>query len=126
MISMRAASKAVRLVCAALFLLLLAVRSLAPAGFMPTFDHGALAIVACPDGDASPGIRMHHDGHHKSGDQVCPYAAASALGALGPDHTSLVESLLLCAALLVGRVLLFAERVSGRDRPPATGPPIPA
>ena len=105
---------------------LLALRSLAPAGFMPAFENGAVTIVICADAAAVAG----HD-HHRSGDehgqhQRCPYAAASALGALGPDWPPLLTPLFFAVALLLGRTFLFVERHSRRERPPLRGPPIPA
>jgi len=105
---------------------LLALRCLAPAGFMPAFDHGAVTIIACRDGSGAAPSRMHHDGEHQSLHQPCPYASAASLGALGPDWTPLLAILVFAAALLLGRTFLFAERHSRRERPPLRGPPIPA
>jgi hypothetical protein len=107
--------------------LLLALRSLAPAGFMPDFENGAVTIVICPD--AAPVAAHHHhgSGDHKGQHQLCPYAAASALGALGPDWPPLLPAVLVfAAALLLGRTFLFIEQHSRRERPPLRGPPIPA
>ena len=124
---MTAAPASTRFAWAALFALLLAVRSLAPAGFMPAFDHGAVTIVACPDADAvSTTTAMHHHGDHKSMHQLCPYASVSALGAVGVDWTPVVVPFFFAVALLLGRTFLFIERQSARERPPAIGPPIPA
>jgi hypothetical protein len=116
-----------RAVCCVLLALLLAVRLLAPAGFMPAFDHGAVTIVACPDADGgavAPG--HHHHRNSKHDHQPCPYAAASSLGALGPDFGALLDVLIFGAALLLGRTFLFIERNGLRERPPTRGPPIPA
>jgi hypothetical protein len=44
--------------------MLLALRVLAPAGFMPAFDHGAVTIVLCPDADPVPAMGAHD---HESG-----------------------------------------------------------
>lgn len=127
---MRTAPLLTRSIAAALLTVLLALRSLAPAGFMPAFEQGRLTIVACPDANAAVAPAMHH--HHKSADhgfahQPCPYASASSLGALGPDWTPLVLARLFFAvALLLGRSFLFIERNSARERPPLRGPPIPA
>jgi hypothetical protein len=107
-------------------LALLALRCLAPAGFMPAFDHGAVTIVACPGGDEAVPSLMHHDGEHKSLHQLCPYASAASLGALGPDWTPLLQVLVFAVALLLGRTFLFVERHAVRERPPSRGPPIPA
>lgn len=124
---MRNASVPIRTVCAALLALLLAVRLLAPAGFMPSFDGGAVTIVACPDAEtgAAP-MSAHHDGHSKKLHQPCPYASASGLGSLAPDLPLLVGALVLADALLLGRTFLFLERHRTGERPPLRGPPIPA
>jgi hypothetical protein len=123
---MRAAPAPTRFAIAALLALLLALRSLAPAGFMPAFDHGAVTIVACPD--AVPAMHHHHHpADHSSAHQPCPYAAAASLGALGPDWAPLLIPVVFFAvALLLGRTFLFIERQTSRERPPAIGPPLPA
>lgn len=126
---MRSASIPTRVICAALLALLLAVRSLAPAGFMPAFDHGLLTIVECPDAQPLPAMptMAHHD--HRQHDklhQPCPYASASGLSALGPDFKSLLEILVLAAALMLGRALVLPARDDLRVRPPSRGPPFPA
>ncbi len=118
-----------RFVWAILFALQLAVRSLAPAGFMPAFDHGAVTIVACPDAAAPVLPTMHH--HHQPGDhnlahQPCPYASASGLGALGADWSALLIYAFFAIALLLGRTFMFVERHGRRDRPPSRGPPLRA
>jgi hypothetical protein len=124
---MRTAPALTRAICAALLALLLAVRMLAPAGFMPSFDHGAVTIVACPDADGgSTPMPAHHDGHSKKLHQPCPYAAASGLGSLAPDLPLLPGALILAVAVLLGRTFLFLERHLAHERPPLRGPPIPA
>lgn len=124
---MRNAPVLTRTISATLLALLLAVRLLAPAGFMPSFERGAVTIVACPDADggAAP-MSAHHDGHSKKLHQPCPYASASGLGSLEPDLPPLVGALVLAAALLLGRTFLFLERHRTGERPPLRGPPIPA
>lgn len=124
---MRNASVPIRTVCAALLALLLAVRLLAPAGFMPSFDGGAVTIVACPDAEtgAAP-MSAHHDGHSKKLHPPCPYASASGLGSLAPDLPLLVGALVLADALLLGRTFLSLERHRTGERPPLRGPPTPA
>jgi hypothetical protein len=123
---MRAAPTSIRIAWAALFALLLAVRSLAPAGFMPAFDHGAVTIVACPDAQGSAPMPVHGHGEHKSFHQPCPYAAASALGALPLEWAPLLGLVMLAALLLASpppaSVLVHAVRA----RPPTRGPPFSA
>lgn len=112
---------------AAVFALLLALRLLAPAGFMPAFDHGGVAIVLCPDSapDVTP-MSAHHNDHSKKLHQTCPYASASGLGSLAADFRLLDDVLILAVALLLGRTFLFLERSNAHERPPLRGPPIPA
>ena len=128
MIPMRAASHPVRLAWAAIFALLLAVRLLAPAGFMPAFDHGSVTIIACPDADSLvPATHHHHHPvDHSASHHPCPYASASGLGALGPDWAPLHLGTLFAAAILVGRAFLFIDRQMDWERPFAIGPPVPA
>jgi hypothetical protein len=113
--------------CALALALLLSLRLLAPAGFMPAFDHGRVTIVACPDaGPAAAPIAGHHHGHPKKLHQPCPYASASSPGAL-PDFGPLLYVLILgAAALMLGRTFLFIERDRAQVLPPSTGPPLSA
>ena len=123
---MREGPASIRLAAAVLLALLLALRSLAPAGFMPAFEDGAVTIVICPDAAPVAAHHHHRSGRHDAQHQPCPYAAASALGALGPDWPPLLPAIFFAVALLLGRTFLFAERHSRRERPPLRGPPIPA
>ncbi len=109
---MRSATLLIRIAAAVLFVLSLTQRSLAPAGFMPAFDHGAVMIIACPDASAvMPPMHRNHSANHNFAHQPCPYASASALGALGPDWTPMLLSVaFFAAALLLGRTFLFVER----------------
>jgi hypothetical protein len=113
-----------------LLALLLALRLLGSSGYMPAVDGGGLTIIVCPDADLSAplamGIAHHHHGHGNADHHICPYAAAAALGAVGPEWTPLVVLLSFAVALLLGRTFLFVERQSTRERPPARGPPIGA
>ena len=124
---MGTASPLTRSIWGALLALLLAVRLLAPAGFMPSFEHGAVTIVACPD--AEPGVAPmsgHHHGHSKQLHQPCPYASASGLGSLAAEMAPLIAVVILAVALLLGRTFLFIERSRTHERPPLRGPPLPA
>ena len=127
MARMRAARIPVRFAWAMLFALLLAIHSLAPAGFMPAFSRGTVTIVACPDAtDGTAPMRMDGAGHQKAAHQTCPYAAVSSPGALGPDWAPLLGVATFALALLPSRMLMRAERQLNRERPPVRGPPIPA
>jgi len=124
---MRTAPPLARSICVALLALLLAVRLLAPAGFMPSFDHGAVTIVACPDAELGVApMAAHHHGHSKQLHQPCPYAAASGVGSLAADWAPVIGVLILAAALLLGRTYLFIERNRTHERPPLRGPPLAA
>jgi len=116
-----------RSIWAALLALMIAARLLAPAGFMPSFDRGAVMIVACPD--AYPGVvlmSVHHHGHSKQLHQPCPYASASGLGSLLADMALLIGVVILAVAVLLGRTFLFIEYSRAHERPPLRGPPLPA
>jgi hypothetical protein len=105
---------------------LLALRLLAPAGFMPAFDHGAVTIVACPDGAAEAPM-PHHSSHHPAKfHQLCPYAAAATPAAFGPEIALLVGAIVFLAAPLIGRPLLLVASAKSREPPRLRGPPLPA
>jgi hypothetical protein len=120
---MRSAS--FRTICGALLALLLSVRLLSPAGFMPAFEHGSVTIVPCPDQNPAPAPMVHHHHGPKQLHQPCPYAAGNAPAALP-------EIAYLAALLLVGGVLLPAATFRDaalhriRQRPPSRGPPLTA
>ncbi|WP_308517536.1 hypothetical protein [Sphingomonas flavescens] len=103
-----------------LFALVVGARLLSPAGFMPSFANGGIAIVACPE--AGP-ARGHQEHDKQKSAQPCPYAAGAALGALGGAPG------LLLALVFFPIVWTFAPRLiapfgAQRLRPPPTGPPI--
>lgn len=126
MVRMRSHQIPVRVAWGAMFALLLAIRSLAPAGFMPAFDHGAVAIVACPDAAGSSPMPMDGAGHRNAAHQQCPYAAVSSPAALGTGWAPLVAVELFAVVLLPGCTLILPERHRIRERPPVRGPPLPA
>ena len=123
---MTAAPPSNRSAWAALLFALLALRLLAPTGFMPAFDHGAVTIVACSDGAAEAPM-PHHSSHHPAKfHQLCPYAAAATHVAFGPEIALLLGAIVLLAAPLSGRPLLLVANVRAREPPHLRGPPIPA
>jgi hypothetical protein len=128
MLSLRSAATPTGGIWATLLTLALALRLLTPAGFMPAFDHGAVSIVACPDWDggtpATP--THHHHGGSKTTHQPCSFAAGSGLGALTGALGPLLDVWILAPALLLGRIFLFLERRSARERPPTRAPPFAA
>lgn len=129
---MRAASTPIRLGWAALFALLLALRTMGATGYMPAVEQGRLTIIVCPSADlnaplALGSVHRHHHGRTDHQHPQCPYAAAASLGALGNDWTPLLAAMLFAAALLLlGPSPASVYRQSRRERPPTRGPPIPA
>jgi hypothetical protein len=129
MAGMRAASTSIRFGWALLFAVLLSLRLIGSAGYMPAIDHGSVTIVVCPDADLNAPLAvgaMHHHAPMRHSHNPCPYAAASALGAVGNDWTPLIAGVVFAVALLLGTTFLFVDRRSTRGRPPAIGPPIAA
>ena len=123
---MTAAPQSNRSAWAVLLLALLALRLLAPAGFMPAFDNGAVTIVACPDGAAETPM-PHHSGHHPAKfHQLCPYAAAATPAAFGPEIALLLGAIVFLAAPLIGRPFLLVANARARKPPHLRGPPFPA
>lgn len=119
-------SATVRSAVAVLFALLLAVRLLSPAGFMPSFDHGSVAIVICPDGEpAAPSMAHHHHPGDPKLKQHCPYAAGAA-PATASGFAIIVVALFAVAALSSFRSFEALIRRRLRVRPPLRGPPLPA
>ena len=114
-----------RTIFGALFALALALRLLSPAGFMPSFGHGAVTIVACPEFAAAPSMAHQHHRPGQKEHQVCPYAAGAAAGTVA-DSFLLIASVLFVSTLLLGRTFHFLERHRHRERPPLRGPPLPA
>ena len=131
-----------RLLLAAVLAMWLGVRLLTPAGFMPSFAGGALAIVECPEADGAPPMAMPdmlgmevpgmampdagHD-HGKNGfHQLCPYAQAASLAGIDPGVAIVALLILLAALSPLARALLAFPRRATRDRPPSQGPPLPA
>jgi len=93
---------------------------------MPSFEHGAVTIVACPDAQFAEPMPAHHGDHSNKLHQPCPYASASGLGSPAAAFPLLADFLVVAAPLLLGRTFLFLERSRANERPPLRGPPIPA
>lgn len=110
----------------ALLALVLAVRLLAPAGFMPSFEHGVVAIVACPETTGVEPMAAHHDGHGKIVHQPCPFAAASGKDSLAASALAAALFVATPAGLLQSPVTISAACEHRCGRPPSTGPPNPA
>jgi hypothetical protein len=128
MIPLRRSSIMSRALLGAALAVLIALRLLSPAGFMPSFDRGAVTIVACPDFDPpamSPMGHHHHHGTKAKAHGVCPYASASTLGAADLGGFVLA-AVLLAGASLLGRGSDYIAADRRHRRPPSRGPPIPA
>jgi hypothetical protein len=91
---------------------------------MPSFDRGAVTIVACPDYQTAAPMAHHHHGDPRKLHQPCPYAASSAAGTLADIFDVFAAITLFGTALLFGRAFRFLERHRTRDRPPLRGPPL--
>jgi hypothetical protein len=109
---------------------LLALRLLGATGYMPALQGGAVTVIVCPDADANAPLALgdahHHHGKAKHDHGACPYAAASALGALGADFGPLLAAVILSAVPLLGRPFAKPQLSRRYERPPLRGPPIPA
>ena len=120
---MRKAPASIRFAVAIVLALLLGARLLSPAGFMPSFEHGSVTIVACPDYDP-PSSMAHHRPAPMKSQHHCPYATGSA--AAVPIAVAILAALLIAGtAVLLGRTYRFVERHRLFERPPLRGPPIP-
>jgi hypothetical protein len=126
MAGLRRATIPTRAMWAGLLALVLALRLLTPAGFMPAFEHGSVAIVVCPDVDPAAAMSTHHHGDRKKLYHSCPYAAASALGTFSANAPVVAATLKVDPALLLGRTFLFLDKSRSHERPPLRGPPLPA
>jgi hypothetical protein len=115
-----------RSVAAALLALLLGLRLLSPPGFMPSFEHGTVAIVACPDAEvASAPMAHHHHGDNHKLHQICPYAAGAS--PVATNH--LAEpgpSISFEQSRPNAQPLESLSRQRARERPPLRGPPLTA
>jgi len=131
MLRMGTARSSMRLAWAALLALLLGLRIIASAGYMPSVESGRLTLMLCPDGEwtapaaampAMPGMDHQHGSnpvHH----QECPYAAAAAISFTDGEAPALPLPVLIF--FLIGAAL-FAPlyRRSRFERPFSTGPPL--
>lgn len=120
------ATTSTRVVVGAALALLIALRLLSPPGFMPSFQHGALTIVSCPDYEPVQPAMGHHHGKSGKAHQQCPYAAASPLGSIDLQAFAIAAILFAGAALLLGHASAFPLASRQHCRPPVRGPPVPA
>lgn len=120
----RAAPASARLAWAFALALVLALRLVTPAGFMPTFERG-VAIVPCDGLAPLPTHMAHHEDHHgKTQHQPCPYAAGASPALLPVGELAAIEPLPATSSAAAHLGAIIAERMRA-GRPPATGPPFP-
>ena len=134
MLRMGTARSSMKLVWAALLALLLGLRIVASAGYMPSVEHGRLTLMLCPDGEwTAPATSMpamagmdHDYGSKQAHHQQCPYAVAAAIPFASGNSAPLLPLPLLVFAVL-GIAFLAPLACRPRfERPFSTGPPIPA
>lgn len=130
MSAMRTWSVSARVAWTLVLAALLGLRLLGVTGYMPALQGGAVTIIVCPDADANAALALG-DAHHRHGKTkhdhgTCPYASASALGALGTGLGPVLVAVILGAVLLLGQAFSFVELRRRHERPPLRGPPIPA
>lgn len=121
-----------RLGWAALLALLLGLRIVASAGYMPLLEHGRLSLMLCPDGEwTTPAAAMpvmagmdHDHGSSQAHHQQCPYAVAAAIPFASGDSAPLLPLPLLVFVILGAAFLAPLARRSRFERPFSTGPPI--
>ena len=131
MLRMSTAKSSAKLVWTALLALLLGLRLVASAGYMPSVDKGRLTLMLCPDGEwTAPAPAMagmaHDHGSNHAHHQQCPYSLAAATPVASGDSAPLLPLPLLVFGLLGTVVLVPLACRSRFDRPFSTGPPIPA
>lgn len=114
--------------------LLLAMRLLTSAGFMPAWSAGQLSLVACDDAGAQVLARSAHREHapedgtkdgRKQG-QTCPYAIASAQAWVDADPTVVVTTAFAAPILQLAAEPVALPSGQWASRPPSTGPPVQA
>lgn len=120
---------------AVLIVFVLAVRLVVPTGFMPTVEHGRLALRLCPGtapastvATAMPG--MHHGRpdapKHDKTEAPCAFAGigVATLGTVDPAR--LLAAIVFAFLLTARAVPRFGPAPPGRLRPPLRAPPLPA
>ena len=105
---------------------LLAMRLLSPAGFMPDWKGPAFALQLCDGVVAAPAIRHHGQHNHQPAPahhQPCPFAVAAAHAGVAPADAVRVDPPAEAEALPPTFAIPAAQRQEHRDRPRARGPP---
>jgi hypothetical protein len=121
-----------------LLAMMMATRSIIPAGWMPSVSADGIEIIMCSSQVAMPAQMEHHsaqmdhmdhhDGAEMSGEEEhtsppCPYGTLSLGSELPPTATLAVFPIIAPAAYADEREA-FVLRAQRATRPPARGPPI--
>jgi hypothetical protein len=118
---------------AALALLVLAIRVIAPTGFMPVASAGKLAVQLCT-GSGPETVTLDitrdapaPDGKHKANDAPCAFAGGFAGGLIEAAVPMILLPALALLRLPHGAAIadLTVHRLAAPP-PPAIGPPLPA
>jgi len=126
-------SNAARGIFAVIVLLVLAMRVLAPAGFMPVASDGKLVVQLCTGtGPATMVLDIRKDApapgeKHKAADAPCAFAGGFAGGLVEAVAPFILLPLLALQRLSQGAAIadLTVHRLAAPP-PPAIGPPLPA
>ena len=127
MLAMRTAPSQFRAAWAVMLALVLAMRLVTPAGFMPSFDQGRLTVVECPGSTSMPMPPMSGmDDSQKKVCQSCPHGTATGAGLVDAQPLLAPAENYPTAMPRVGTLWSLPLRSGEHERPPAIGPPIPA
>lgn len=112
----------------AAFALLIGMRLLTPAGFMPSWSVGQIQISLCDEAGAQVAALAHHGDHNKTGKskhaQPCPFAAAAATPFLTLPAIALALPLAPSANLERSAYVVRLSRQRKVERPPSRAPPL--
>lgn len=107
--------------------LVLAIRLMVPAGYMPAWDNGP-AIVACDEYAASipghRGISEHGKTDKGSNKQPCPYAVVASMAADQPPPVTTDFGYFTAGPITTQQRLVAIGRGLAAPPPPPTGPPL--
>jgi hypothetical protein len=111
-----------------LFALLVTLRVIASAGYMPMVEQGHLTVALCPDGEwtANAMPAMDHHGGKPKHHQKCPYAAAAATPFATGDAAPQFPLLPLSFPFVAASALSSFAFTAPFERPYSTGPPLRA
>lgn len=124
---MRTAPNQFRAVWAMMLALVLAMRLVTPAGFMPSFNQGRLTVVECPGSGPMPMMPMSGMDHsQKKVCQSCPHATATGAGLVDGQPLLLAATTFATVSHSIASAFALSLRRGQHERPPAIGPPIPA